>query len=237
MQHPSIKMKTGRAGIRTSPETFYISLLSLDGILRRVSYKDCIIFKLHNPSYILSPELMGSAICFNLFSEHGVGKSLEPLLFELFKEEVLDYEKNKENIFYQEILNLANEVTPIIRRADSNEESDWSYKYAVRNLTTVDEISRERMQRLMNLFEFNISEEEIDRNYDDISREHIEDNRNEEGEGGKEGENIDVKFINDVFSDDSCENEKVDIEADIGENIEDESKLEKYKAKYKTRKR
>ena len=103
-------MKTGKEmNVRHLPETFYIILLGLDAILKRNGLKDCIHFKQHNSEIYrcLSPELFSSGICFNLFSEYGVGKKLEPLLFELFKNLELDPDKHEDNIFFQEVVKQA----------------------------------------------------------------------------------------------------------------------------------
>ena len=144
-------MKTGlgcKKDRRPFPETFYISLLTLDAILKRYAFKDSVLFKSHNPIFEMTPALLASGTSFNLFSDYGVGKKIEPLLKELFKNKRIE---PSENIFFQEIVNLANTVSPIIRRADSIEETGWTYKYAIENICKVDALFEERIERLLPL--------------------------------------------------------------------------------------
>lgn len=151
-------MKTGGVNKRHLPETFYIILMGLDAILKRSGFKDSVLFKLHNPSYVMNSDLFASGVCFNLFSKYGVGKELEPLIQELFKKFRID--DQMDNIFFQEIVKLSVEITPLIREADSMKESDWCYNYAIKNVGQVDAISSERLTRLVPLFTDYIVEEE-----------------------------------------------------------------------------
>jgi len=144
-----------KTGIRNhiDKETFYVTILGLDCLLKRAGFKDSVLFKNHNNSYIMNPELFASGVYFNLFSEYGIGKKLEFLLIDLFKNETLEYEKYKDNIFYKEILKLSESIIPLIRDFDPVKEHEFSYKYAIENICKVDELSRERLERLISLFE------------------------------------------------------------------------------------
>ena len=87
-------MKTGfenSSSPRFYSEIFYITLLGLEAILKRISFKDMILFKEHNPKYLLNNILFSSSVVFNLLSEYGIGKKLEPLLIELFKNQELGF--------------------------------------------------------------------------------------------------------------------------------------------------
>ena len=147
-------MKTGISlNKRTLSEPFSISLLGLEALLKRYGFKDCVLFKNHNPHYIMNEDLFESGICFNLFSEYGVGKKLEPLISDLLKNNIIDSDKNKDNIFFQEIVRLSNTIIILIREGDSIKETDWTYKYAIENLNTVDKLSSERLERIIDLFD------------------------------------------------------------------------------------
>jgi len=142
-------MKTGRnTNNRILPEIFYIILLVLDGILKRCGFKDCVLFKEHNPQYQFNSDLFDSGICFNLFSEYGVGKKLENMIKELIKNSTLDPEKYENNIFYEEIVNLSPEISILIRKENTTEEINWVQNYAIKNLNKSDKIALERIKRL-----------------------------------------------------------------------------------------
>jgi hypothetical protein len=158
-----MKMKTGKKITnRYLPEVFYIILLSLEGILKRCSLKDTILFKKHNSCYILNSELIDSGICFNLFSEYGVGNKLEEIIKDLMENLELDPEKYKNNIFYQEIVNLSSILMPLIRKEDSKEEIEWVESYAISFLNKVDNISKERLDRISILFKIDKDERRAD---------------------------------------------------------------------------
>ena len=130
-------------------EIFSINLLGLEGILKRVAFKDAVLFREHNPEYIFDYRLFGAALAFNLFSEYGVGKELEPLIEELFIKHKL---KHSDNIYYQEVFKLSPELSSIVRE-DTHQQLKWTYNYSIENLNTVDDISRNRLERLSSLFE------------------------------------------------------------------------------------
>jgi hypothetical protein len=149
----NIKMKTGIKNHNFSNELYHSVILSLDCLLKRSGFKDSVLFKNHNQSYIMNRELFASGVCFNLFSEYGVNKKLEILIRELFDKGRIDYEKYKDNIFFQEIIRLTEFTIPLIRDFDPIKENEFTYKYAIENICKVDKISTERLERLLPLFE------------------------------------------------------------------------------------
>ena len=146
-------MKTGIKNHDFSNELFYSVILSLDCLLKRAGFKDSVLFKNHNESYIMNPELFASGVCFNLFSEYGLGKKLEVLLIELFSKGKINYEKYKDDIFFEEVIRLSEFIIPLIRDFDPVKENEFTYKYAIENICKVDKISTERLERLLPLFE------------------------------------------------------------------------------------
>jgi hypothetical protein len=166
-------MKTGsEMTSRNLPESFYVILLGLDAILKRYSFKDATHFKTHNPTEIISSKVFTSAVCFNLYSEYGVGKKLEPIIFDLFRDLELDPDKYEDNIFFKEVVQLAHIILPLIRKADSKDETLWTYTYAIESLNKVDDLSRERIDRLLNLF--------LDKR-EDIEKDEVEDEIENDG--------------------------------------------------------
>ena len=163
-----MKMRTGTRGDNTRwlPEQFYIGLLALDGILKRCGFKDAVLFREHNPYFQFNAFIFESGICFNLFSEYGVGKNIEHLIKELLTNAEIDPDNYEKDLFYREIVNLAPELCPIIRQGDPKEEGKWAYKYAIRTLNLSDEISKERFERLHDLLMCVNEDEEI--NYNEI---------------------------------------------------------------------
>jgi len=133
------------------PETFFIIYHVLGAILRRCGFKDCLTYLEHS-SLIFDEQILNTGIIFNLFSEYGVGKSLEPLVYELFSTTGLDPEINKHNIFFQEIIRLTTEVSNIIRSHNSEMEGIWLNNYSTNMINTIDSISLERDCRLSELF-------------------------------------------------------------------------------------
>ena len=180
-------MKTGKNvnnKRRNLSERFCIVLLGLDAILKRYGFKDSVLFKNHNPQYVMNPDLFASGVCFNLFSEYGVGKKIEPLIKELFaKDKIIE---NKDSVFFREIVSLANTITPLIREADSVKETNWTYKYAIESLNKVDNISIERLDRLIVLFD-DLSGI-IDFNETEYGMKDVEDDNDE----------IDIEELNDI---------------------------------------
>lgn len=145
------KMKSGNKlnSKRPLPEIFYITLLSLDNILKRYGARDAYTYNDHNDHEEIDFTLISSGIHFNLFSDYGVGKVLEPMIGEFMKNLQLDPHKYSDNIFYKEILRLTPEVLPLIREAISEEETKWSYSYAFKSLCNEnDELEREYQERL-----------------------------------------------------------------------------------------
>ena len=180
-------MKTGKNvnnKRRNLSERFCIVLLGLDAILKRYGFKDSVLFKNHNPQYVMNPDLFASGVCFNLFSQYGVGKKIEPLIKELFaKDKIIE---NKDSVFFREIVSLANTITPLIREADSVKETNWTYKYAIESLNKVDNISIERLDRLIVLFD-DLSGI-IDFNETEYGMKDVEDDNDE----------IDIEELNDI---------------------------------------
>ena len=133
------------------PETFFIVYLILGAFLRRSGFKDSMVYSDHN-SIIFTQDIFDSGVLFNLFSEYGVGKSLEPLIHELFSTISLDPIKNKDNIFFREIVRLTNIVSNVIRSHDPKIETIWIMKYAMNMDKIIDPIAIERHTRLAGLF-------------------------------------------------------------------------------------
>ncbi len=147
-------MKTGKqlGGIPENifPETFFIIYLILLAILRRMGFKDSSLYSYHN-NKPCTQEMFDSGILFNLHSEYGVGKSLMPLIIELFRTVGIDPYANKDNIFYKEIIRLTTKVSRIIRSHDPEKETQWMIDYAVLMEYVKDDILKERENRLKTL--------------------------------------------------------------------------------------
>nr|QBK91630.1 MAG: hypothetical protein LCPAC302_02500 [Pithovirus LCPAC302] len=159
------------------PETFFICYIVLAGILRRNGFKDCLLYTTHN-NILYNNELFESGVLFNLLSEYGVGKSLMPLLKELFTCIRINPYEHMNNVFFKEIVRLTPEVSQIIRTHDSDNQSKWVLEYAFQMENAVDDISNERKYRLAELLidppdPMNISDDDLDDNdgnfYMDIS--------------------------------------------------------------------
>ena len=95
-------------------EIFNICMMGFDGILKNVSYKDCIQYSVHNKCKI-SPDLFESSLHFNLFSQYGLGVSLKIILSQLYKTGSLCPELNKNNPLFLEILKLSQELSILLR--------------------------------------------------------------------------------------------------------------------------
>lgn len=146
-------MKTGfLIGSRenTFPETFLIIYTVLAAILRRCGFKDCVLYSAHNKRSF-NQEMFDGGVIFNLYSEYGVGKSLKPLLLELFSTIGLDPDKNRYNIFFKEIVRLTPEIVPIIRKKDTNEEIRMILNYSMIMESAKDDIANERLLRMSDI--------------------------------------------------------------------------------------
>lgn len=143
------------------PETFFIIYLVLGAILRRCGFKDCLVYSEHN-SLMFNQDIFDSGVLFNLFSEHGVGKSLEPLIHELFSTVTLNPQKNRDNIFFKEIVRLSDSVSKIVRSHNSDLETGWIMNYAMTTDKLVDPIAIERETRLAVLFGHSYESDESD---------------------------------------------------------------------------
>ena len=155
MSSPSI-MRTGFGLITREnclPETFYVIYLILGAILRRCGLKDCIFYAKHNKADF-NQHMFDSGVLFNLYSEYGVGKSLEPLIYELFSTATLDSEKNERNVFFREIVRLIPFVTDIIRLKNPSYETEWMLEYSMMMEAAFDDIANERILRLSDLLFF-----------------------------------------------------------------------------------
>lgn len=164
-------MKTGLGGkIKPFPDTFYISLLALQAILKRNGFSDAIVYRQHNANITLDNKIVDAGIIFNLYSEWGVGKKLEPLIYEIFTDYMIDYETHKDNPFVQEIINISPEAINVIRQDDPKQEIIWCYIYAVKCFLTNDPISHERRFRLNSLLKFSSDDlcSSSENNEDDI---------------------------------------------------------------------
>ena len=153
MSYPT-SMKTGIGSFiyeSVYPETFYVIYLILGAILRRCSYKDSNIYVEHN-SEILEQEFLDTGVVFNLFSNYGVGKGLEPLIRDLFSNLTLDPDKYQNDVFFQEIVKLAAKASKVVREHNISKESSWVTEYMVDNLNSLDGITINREIRLYPLF-------------------------------------------------------------------------------------
>jgi hypothetical protein len=132
------------------PETFLIIYLILSAILRRCGFKDCSRYAKHSKAEF-TQDMFDTGVIFNLYSEYGVGKSLEPLIYELLSTGILDAEKNERNIFFREVVRLFPEVIKIIRLKNPIAEAEWILMYSVIMKSVKDDISNERIMRLSDL--------------------------------------------------------------------------------------
>ena len=156
------KIKSGTKLNENRPMSiiFYITLLSLDGIIKRTGVKDANLYKTHNVDEIFDFELISSGIAFNLYSEYGLGNVLLPVIIDFFDNLELDPEKYKDNIFYKEILKIVPEITGIVREADPKKESEWAYKYGLVGVKDKDsDLEKERQNRLKPLLNKKVKSE------------------------------------------------------------------------------
>jgi len=153
-------------------ETFFIIYHVLGAILRRSGFKDCLTYSEHN-SIFFNQEIFNSGILFNLFSEYGIGKLLEPLIKELFRDGGLDPEKHKNNIFFYEIVRLTPIVSNVIRSHDPEMEAIWLSNYAMSSPNLVDPLSIERDIRLHDILDSN---HENNDSYDDFDNNEFDNN-------------------------------------------------------------
>src|SRR5581483_8122512 len=162
-------MRTGHDKRQNNlPHLFNVILLGLVAILKRMAFKDAVLFKYHNIESLsfmneFSPTssaptphslqtLFCSGVCFNLFSDYGLGKKLKPLILDLFKDLTLDTDKYLDNIYYQEIIRLSPHISYLIFQAESTKQNMFTYEYAIQSLNIVDKISSDRLERLLSLF-------------------------------------------------------------------------------------
>ena len=129
-----------------------ITLLGLSAILKRLSFKDAVFFKEHNEEYEFNSDLFLTALYFNLQSEYGVGKKLEPIIKDLLVDE-FDIEKYKDDLFYREIVKLSPELSNLIRQDSDYQILNWEADYSLNNLNATNELSTERFERLLKLFD------------------------------------------------------------------------------------
>lgn len=141
------------------PETFFIIYLVLASILRRCGFKDSVLYANHS-KIIYNNDFFDSGILFNLFSKYGVGKSLEPLIHELFATIGLDPEKHQDNVFFQEIVRVTMEVSKVVRSHDPMIETEWMYNYAMKMESMDDGIAKERLERLKDLLKPSVVQED-----------------------------------------------------------------------------
>jgi hypothetical protein len=150
-----VRMKTGLPGRDNDlPETFYVLLFGFDAILKRASFKDVVYYKQHNPTLNITAEIFASAVAFNLYSDYGIGKKLQPLILDLFKNIYMDSDKYDDNIFFQEVVRLSPVILSTLRKIEHHNRDEvlWTYSYAIESLNRVDLLSVERMERLIALF-------------------------------------------------------------------------------------
>ena len=150
------KMKSGIGSVSDSnyflPESFYIIYLILIGILRKNGYKDAMLYCSHQ-NIGFNYEMFDFGVIFNLFSEYGVGKKLEPLLFELLKTGGLDPDLHQSSPFFQEIVSLVPQVSKIVRSHDVVLETEWIFNYAMSHFPTYTD--QERQNRLTSILNHN----------------------------------------------------------------------------------
>ena len=166
------KMKTGinmyHAHDPIFPETFSIIYLVLGAILRRYGFKDSVVYAEHN-SILTHQDLFDSGVLFNLFSQYGVGKKLEPLIKELFTTGTLDPDINFNNVFFNEIVKLTPIVSKVVREHDVSLETEWLLHYAMSTVYIIDDIDIERTNRLKSLLEHNYDSSDSDSSEGEIS--------------------------------------------------------------------
>lgn len=143
--------QTMRTGFRTShdipyPEVFFVIILIFNAILRRNGYVDAMTYAKHNKTN--RDDLFVTGVFFNLYSELGVGKRLEPLLVELFKTFTLCPDNNSENPFFKAVVDLFYEAQNVVKSKDMTKEVRFLYKYAIDDALCDDSIYRERQERL-----------------------------------------------------------------------------------------
>jgi len=208
------------------PETFFIIYLVLSGILRRCAFKDCVLYSKHN-ELMFDQELFDTGVIFNLFSEYGVGKSLEPLVYELLTTLTLDPDKYVYNIFFNEIVRLTYEMTNIIRIKDPNLESEWMIKYAMSMESVKDAIASERILRMADiLYEIPNSDTDSTNDSDDNDNDNDNDNNdNDDNDNDNDNDNENVPDdIPDVESEEHIPDDTPDdiIDDDSEEHIPDD---------------
>lgn len=190
------------------PETFFIIYLVLAAILRRCGFKDCVLYSMHSKR-VFNQEMFDAGVILNLYSEYGVGKSLKPLLVELFSTIGLDPEKNRFNIFFQEIVRLTPEVITIVRSKDPIVETQWMMKYAMQMEPSKDDIANERILRMADLlYEIPSTEETSDEMQEEF------DEMQEEFDEGVDKDSMYISYSEETF--DSYESDTSE-ESSLGE--------------------
>lgn len=195
------KMKTGFGLVSPEnylPETFFVIYLILAGILRRCGFKDCVMYSKHNKTDF-TQELFDTGVLFNLYSEYGVGKSIEILIYELFATATLDPERNERNIFFREIIRLTPTIINIVRLKNLTLEAEWMMEYSMMMEGVSDDIANERIMRLSDLLYEAISEE-----IDDIDDQEKLENTDDDNQYDDEENQYDMLIDNsDDYSDDN----------------------------------
>lgn len=209
-----MKMKTGVIHKNIVPNTFYITMIALNGILKRASFKDMALFKSHNPIYISNPTLFTTAVCFNLFSSYGIGNKIKPLLQELIINDCIAIENHLSNVYYQEVIHLAPIITAILYEGDIHKEVMWSYDYAIQSLNKTDALSTERFTRLHDLF---ISNSDVEMNEsNEVNEMDVSNNSNEiigSNESNNSNEMIESNEMNEMIESNGSNN-SIEIESD-----------------------
>lgn len=155
--HP-INMKTG--SVQNDPY-FYskvcgIVILGLDGILRKNSYFIASIYGVHNFNGWFDDKILDAGIMFNLHSEYGIGEKLKPLIVDMFKNDIMDYEKHKDNVFYKELLLLVPELVSAVNSNEVKKKSEWLYNYMIK--IPEGDILLENQDRLKSFFPTELNE-------------------------------------------------------------------------------
>ena len=157
-------MKTGHNYNDFEPNIPYITFTALDCILKRISVKDLSLYLAHHPDLSPSPDLLCHSVCFNLFSEWGIGERFEALIKDSFHDQENLSEKYASDIFYKEVVLLSPEIVSLVRTKASVLE--WSYKYATQNILKQDEIALERFFRLFPLIDYQCDDDNDDNDDD-----------------------------------------------------------------------
>lgn len=146
---------------------FYLTLFTMEAILRRMALKDASVFVFHNKGIQLDEDVKNMCITFNLYSEWGVGTRLKPLIKCLLKESsivgegkeraLLENGISLDDPYYKEIKDLLPWTGGIRMLTDRVFRDTWITRYLTDCLEqnvggNLDDIDKERLVRTAPLF-------------------------------------------------------------------------------------